>query len=153
MDLYHKGKIMWGKKHDEREELYTYVKNHFWRSRNSSAHTLSTTCRQLALGEGGICWLVKASTYCSLGSSQANFVLILLVVFFIFDATQYLISYIRYSDIAEEYDGKILNYKIKKIEELKEPKNINRAPMVCFILKLFTLLLASLLLVYLLLRL
>jgi hypothetical protein len=133
-------------KKDPREPLYKYVKDHYWSVRNSSASTLSTTCRQLALGEGGLCWLIKAANFNCHISSQINFIFILLVIFFILDALQYLVISINYHDLAKKYDEKILKSQIKKIEKLSEPKNVNRISNIFFILKLFTLVLASLIL-------
>lgn len=103
---------------DPREPLYKYVKDHFWSVRNSSAQTLSSTCRQLALGEGGLCWLIKSSPLYSSISCATNMVLIALVLFFIFDAMQYLISSIKYHDLADKYDNEILNKNITTSEEL-----------------------------------
>lgn len=137
---------------DPREPLYQYVKDHFWSVRNFSAQTLSSTCRQLALAEGGLCWLIKSSASYSLISCQTNGVLIALVLFFIFDAMQYLISSIKYHDLAERYDHEILNKNITKIEELKEPKKINRTANIFFTIKLFILSAASLTLIYLILK-
>jgi len=47
-------------------------------------------------------------------------------LFFVFDAVQYLISLMKYQDLAEEYDEKISQAEITETKDLVEPKNINK---------------------------
>ncbi len=121
------------------EKLYRHVKENFWIVRNNSTLTLSTTCRQLGLGLGGICWLIKSSpTNCQV-SLLSTMILIFVVIFFLIDACQYLSSLINYQNIAEEYDLKILTKKITEVKQLCEPKGINTLSYIFFILKIFIL--------------
>lgn len=135
---------------EQKEKLYEYVDKHFWSIYNRDTTTLSNTCRQLALAEGGICWVIISSNYPSLISFfQINTVLIMLVLFFIFDAAQYLFSSRAFKTLAKHYNDQISDNIITDQKELKIPQGINTVANVCFILKLSTLSLTSLFLIYL----
>jgi hypothetical protein len=137
-------------KHEE--SLYHYVYENFASVYREHTRILSSTCRQLALGEGGLCWLLKSFTYGQCVSYQVNIVLILLVLFFLFDAAQYLISSSLYKNRAEEYNEKIRKGEIKDVSQLIEPPMINKPGSVCFIIKFSILVFASVYLIFLILK-
>jgi hypothetical protein len=139
------------KKDKLQECLYTYVRDHYWGVWKISTNTLSSTCRQLGLGIGGICLTIRTQNYFSDVASVCNLVFIFLILFFILDAAQYLSSLIIYKDVAEKLDEKITNSEINNLQELTLPANFNRFPNLFFTLKLFTLTLSSILVIYLLL--
>lgn len=137
---------------DDKEPLYHYAYENFASVYREHTRILSSTCRQLALGEGGLCWLFKSFTYGQCISYQINVVLILLVLFFLFDASQYLLSANLYKNQAEEYNKKISKGEITDISELIEPSNINKPGNVCFTIKFFILVFASIYLILLILK-
>jgi hypothetical protein len=139
-------------KEKHEETLYNYVYENFVSIYREHTRILSSTCRQLALGEGGLCWLFKSFTYGQCISYQANIVLVLLVLFFLFDAAQYLISSGLYKNKAEEYNEKISKGEIKNVSQLTEPPSINKPGSVCFIIKLSILVFASIYLIFLILK-
>jgi uncharacterized membrane protein len=123
-----------------------------WKHYRTNSTILSSTCRQLALGIGGICWWIKSSAnYQSLSCEVIN-LLILVVLFFIADIVQYLIATIGYKNKASEYDEKIKSNEIKSKSQLIEPEMINSAAKVAFAIKLFILAVASLDLIYIILK-
>ncbi|MFO2976477.1 hypothetical protein SCO70_02835 [Legionella pneumophila serogroup 3] len=136
----------------DKEELYNYVKNHYWAVYRNSSTILSSTCRQLALALGGLCWLIKSNPDYKVVTCQSNLILVFLVMFFIFDALQYLISSMSYQKLAKKYDNKITNSKLTSISELIEPSDINHLPMICFSLKLFFLIFSSVVFIWVLLK-
>ncbi len=141
--------------HDDKkskESLYHYVYENFALVYREHTRILSSTCRQLALGEGGLCWLLKSFTYGQCISYQINIVLILLVLFFIFDAAQYLISSILYKNKAEEYYDKIRKGELKEEADLIEPPSLNKPGSVCFTIKFSILIFASIYLIFLILK-
>lgn len=134
----------------EKDELYEHVEKLFWSIYARDTTTLSNTCRQLALGEGGICWFIISSNNSSLiPSYQVNVILILLVAFFLFDAAQYLFSSRAFKNLAIRYNRQIDANIIKNKDQLEFPDGINTASNVCFILKISTLFISSLFLIYL----
>lgn len=137
---------------EKKEVLYQYVNDAFGAIYREHTRILSSTCRQLALGEGGLCWLLKSSTVNECIAYQVNMVLILLVLFFLFDAAQYLISSILYKKQAEDYHNKISKDEIKDLSMLIEPQGINSPANVFFSIKLFILMFASLYLIFLILK-
>lgn len=94
----------------------------------------------------------KSFTYGQCISFQINIVLILLVLFFSFDAAQYLISSILYKNKMEEYYEKIKKGVLMNESELVEPPSINKPGNVCFIIKFSILIFASLYLIFLILK-
>ncbi|VVC76774.1 hypothetical protein AQUSIP_21000 [Aquicella siphonis] len=136
----------------KKEHLYHIVYENFALIYREHTRILSSTCRQLALGEGGLCWLLKSFTYGQCISSQVNVVLILLVLFFLFDAAQYLISSILYKNKAEEYYEKIKIGDVKDESELIEPPSLNKPGSICFTIKFSILVFASIYLIFLILK-
>jgi hypothetical protein len=135
-----------------KEVLFNYVKTHFWATYRTSSSILSSTCRQLALAVGGICWLIKSAEKHEIYTCQSSTILILIVLFFIFDAAQYLVSAISYKNLAEKYDHEIDSNKITEISELIEPSPINAPPMIFFSIKLFCLMLSAIVFIWLILK-
>lgn len=132
----------------DKEKLYQYVNRHFWVIYTKHTNTLSNTCRQLALGEGGICWFIISSKDQVMPLQYINWILILLVLFFIFDAAQYLFSSLAYKNLSVNYTKQIKSNIIKHQEQLVVPDEINKYSNRCFILKILTLSCASLFLTY-----
>ncbi len=139
-------------KEKHKETLYQYIYENFSSVYREHTRILSSTCRQLALGEGGLCWLFKSFTYGQCISYQVNIVLVLLVLFFLFDAAQYLISSVLYKNKAEEYNEKISKNEIKNVSQLIESPSINKPGSVCFIIKLSILFFESIYLIFLILK-
>ncbi|HSW69145.1 MAG TPA: hypothetical protein VLI69_03160 [Gammaproteobacteria bacterium] len=137
-------------KEDKRKEtLYHYVFDHFGIVYREHTRILSNTCRQLALGEGGLCWLLKSFTQGQCISYQVNIVFILLVLFFLFDAAQYLISSTLYKSKISEYNDKIFKGEITNEKDLIEPPHLYQAAITCFIIKFFILIFSSIYLIFL----
>jgi hypothetical protein len=135
---------------NEKEKLYEQVEKLFWGVYARDTATLSNTCRQLALGEGGICWvIISSSATTSIPMTLVNVVLFLLVIFFLFDVTQYLFSSIKFKNLAIKYNELISTNVIKNKKQLTFPDGINTYSNRCFILKITTLFIASFLLIYL----
>lgn len=128
-------------KEDKKEPLYTYVKDYYWSTFRRNTTILSSTCRQLALGLGGLAWFANPDIR---NACQAKSILLFVVLFFIADAAQYLFQGYAFHQLAEEYDEKIETGKITEISELVEKPKMNRLTHVLFIAKLFLLVLASL---------
>lgn len=139
-----------------KEELYDYVKTHYWSVYRNSSSILSSSCRQLALAVGGICWLIKSNSEQKFYTCQinifTNIILILLVLFFVFDAAQYFISSLSYKKLARDYDSKITSEEFKEISQLVEPQSINILPIICFSMKILLLIFSSFSFIYLLLK-
>ncbi len=131
------------------EKLHVYVKDRYWLIYRLHTTTLSSTCRQLALGKGGICWFIISSKYLPITVFQINSVLVLFVLFFLFDVIQYLLSSEAYKNLATIYDEQINKKIIKKQSELTLPNGINTPARICFIVKLSLLIFASLFLIFL----
>lgn len=126
---------------DKKEPLYKYVKDYYWSTFRRNTAILSSTCRQLALGLGGLAWLAKPDTQ---SSCSAKSILLFVVLFFISDAAQYLFQGYVFQQLAEEYDKKISSGTISEIAKLVEKPKMNRLTHVFFIAKLILLGLASL---------
>jgi len=135
-----------------KEELYQYVKTHYWANYRNSSATLSSTCRQLALSVGGICWLIKSTADHKFIACQVNIILIFLVLFFLLDAAQYFISSRSYQKLAKKYDDEITSDVLNDISQLIEPPEINIPPLICYYLKLFFLISSAVLFVFLLIK-
>ena len=136
----------------DKEDLYNYVKTHYWSVYRNSSNILSSSCRQLALALGGLCWLVKSTPNYKFVICQSNLILIFLVMFFVSDALQYLISSMSYKKLAQKYDDDITNKKLSSVSELIEPSNITLLPMICFSLKLFFLAFSAVVFIWVLLK-
>src|SRR5258708_4809555 len=131
---------------ENKEKLRQYVYDRYWGIYTTHTKIVSNTCRQLALGEGGICLIIKSTPCLCTLSYQADIVLILLVAFFIADIVQYLISSSSYKKLAEVYDRQICDEILKKVDDIKEPTDTPAH--ICFGIKLLILFLASCALIY-----
>jgi hypothetical protein len=125
---------------EDKEELYTYVKDYYWSTFRRNTAILSSTCRQLALGLGGLVWFAKPDIQ---NSCYSNSILLFIVLFFISDATQYLYQSYAFQKLAEEYDKKIGSGAISEKSKLTEKPNMNRLTNFFFIAKLIFLALAT----------
>lgn len=137
---------------DIKEPLYKYVKDYYWSIFRSNTTILSSTCRQLALGVGSISWFAKSNACYAHVIWQTNSILILLVLFFIFDAGQYIKQSSSFRSLAIEYDTKIDTGEITKISELVEKPGVNAMTFIFFIAKLATLGFASMFFIYVILK-
>lgn len=93
---------------DKKEPLYKYVKDYYWSTFRRNTAILSSTCRQLALGLGGLAWLAKADIQ---SSCPAKSILLFIVLFFITDAAQYLAQGYAFQQLAKNTMKKL---KMKK---------------------------------------
>jgi hypothetical protein len=110
----------------------------------SNTKTLSSICRQLAFAEGGICWFYLHGCNFPI---EIKLILTFLLFFFIADASQYYYLAINNKKQAEFYED-LLNRKIITAkEQVQRPIKINSSGNFCFLLKLFSIAIASLLLV------
>lgn len=125
---------------DKKEPLYKYVKDYYWSTFHYNTATLSSTCRQLALGLGGLAWATKSNTQ---NSCDAKFIILFLILFFISDAVQYLFQSYAFHNLAEDYDKKIETGEITDVSRLVEKPKMNLPTHVFFIAKLILLALAS----------
>jgi hypothetical protein len=131
----------------EKEDLYKYIDKTIWSIHQRDTKILSNTCRQLALAEGGMCWVIISSSYLNFKPYQMNLILLYLLLFFIFDALQYLTTSVLYKRFAKSYNKKVEENKIKDIQNIKLPNWVNSPANVFFILKIMILLSSSLLLI------
>lgn len=131
---------------NKKESLYKYVKDYYWAIFHYNTATLSSTCRQLALGLGGLAWLAKSDLqhFCC-----AKSILLFIVLFFISDSAQYLFQGYAFQQLADEYDEKIGNGTISEISKLVEKPKMNIPTHVFFVVKLILLGLASLFFIHL----
>lgn len=106
---------------------------------------LSTVCRQLAFGEGAVCWFFKNSSG-NLPIDIKN-ILLFLVLYFISDVLQYLTSTIIYWNYAKFYEYKNNKQFLKNEDDITKPEWINAPSRAFFILKIFFLGIASFLLI------
>lgn len=74
------------------DEIFSAIKVNYWDDFNFSTATLSNICRQLAFAEGGICWFFISQSCDTNITSNVSNIFLWLVVFFILDASQYLLS-------------------------------------------------------------
>ncbi len=125
---------------EKKESLYKYVKDYYWSTFHYNTATLSSTCRQLGLGLGGLAWLAKSDTQ---NSCCAKSILLFVVLFFISDAIQYLFQGYSFQQLAENYDKKIDRGEISEVSKLVEKPNMNILTHVFFVAKLIFLVLAS----------
>jgi|GEM_PF-2608766 hypothetical protein len=125
---------------DKKEILYKYVKDYYWSTFRRNTTILSSTCRQLALGLGGLAWLDKSNIQ---GSCCAKSILLFVVLFFISDTGQYLFQSYAFQQLAEEYDRNIQSGTISEISNLVEKPKMNCLTHIFFITKLILLALAS----------
>lgn len=124
-----------------KEPLFQYVKDCYWNIFRGNTAILSNTCRQLALGIGGVLLIDRINV----GLIWFKAIITLLVLFFISDAIQYLYQSLSFKNLAKNYDKQIENGVIKEISQLVEPPNISKATNILFGIKLFFLAVASIL--------
>ncbi|MES2219093.1 MAG: hypothetical protein V4501_11880 [Pseudomonadota bacterium] len=132
-----------------KEKLLLYVRERYWILYRHHTAILSSTCRQLALGEGGICWFIISNQYGFITEFEINTVLVLLVLFFLSDVAQYLLSSEAYKNLASTYDRLIEQGTIKRKSELDPPPGFTTSSRICFVTKLIWLTLASIYLIFL----
>jgi len=105
------------------DEIKDKIKSRFWLVYNKNTSTLSSICRQLAFAEGGICWFfLTFEGSCISNVSripiEIKIILIFLVLFFIFDALQYLILATYNKIFAEFYEQKLEEEVIKNVDQM-----------------------------------
>ncbi|WP_454784687.1 hypothetical protein [Legionella sp. WA2024007413] len=130
----------------QKEEIELEIHKKFWAVYSDNTKTLSSICRQLAFGEGGVCWFFIQEAYFSF---EIKLILTFLLLFFVADAGQYLFLATNNKKQAEFYE-ELLNRNdpvITNKEQVQRPIKINSAGNICFGLKLISLAIASLLLI------
>lgn len=120
----------------DKEKLYQYVKDNYWKIFIRDTGTLSNTCRVLALGLGGVLLTGKVNVNDAMFSCYIKGILLLLFLFFIFDAGQYLIQSISFRNLALKYDKEINDGTIEKIDKLIEKPGMNDLTNAFFYIKL-----------------
>ncbi len=130
---------------DKNQSEITHAIDELWNEYSLNTDSLSKVCRQLAFAEGGLCWFFKTpqSTF----PSQIINVLFFLILYFLLDAFQYLISAVLYKNLAKYYEKRNENNLLKNKNDVKRPACINFPAKICFILKIVSLSYASLLLI------
>jgi hypothetical protein len=103
-----------------KESLFQYVRDCYWNIFRGNTAILSSTCRQLALGIGGVL-LINGN----IKGICNKFILTLLVLFFIVDAGQYAYQSFSFHKLAKKYDDQIEAGKIIEVSNLIEPPGIN----------------------------
>ena len=129
------------------ELLFQYVKDNYWYVFRGNSAIVSSTCRQLALGIGGVL-LIQNSILCF-----GKLIFTLLVLFFLFDALQYLNQACVYYNLAKKYDSEIKAGSIDDVSKLVPPEESNNGCIsvmhqftnILFMFKLGVLFLASVL--------
>lgn len=129
---------------DSYEEIEETINNKFWNVYSDNTSKLSKICRQLAFAEGGICWFYINNKHFSI---QIKLTLTLLLLFFIADAFQYFLLAINNKKYAELYEDLLSREIIKKKEQIHRPASINISGTFCYGLKIFFIIIASLLLI------
>lgn len=127
---------------NQQENLYKYVYDRFWAVYQRGTSTLSSSCRQLALGIGGVSVFggdgLHSNNHCLILS-----LLFLLVLFFICDSTQYFLNSNNFKKQAEDFDNKIQNGDITDASEIIAKPGLTDSSKAFFIIKLTILFLAS----------
>lgn len=127
--------------------LHEYVNKRYWMIFQRDTATLSSTCRQLALGIGSVSIfghldIIKHHNY------LFAILISTVVLFFIADGAQYLNSSLRFQALAQKYDSEIESGESTDISQLEEEKNMNRFSNFFFITKIALLVIASILFLY-----
>lgn len=130
-------------KHANEAKVKTKINVTFWDNYAKNTATLSSICRQLSFGEGGICWFFLKQEQPSNIPLDIKIILTFLVLFFIFDACQYFTLAFYNKIMALFYEEKLDEGVIKDVSEVTRPPWINYPGNLCFILKLFCLGVAS----------
>lgn len=121
----------------KKEEIQKAINDEFWDLYTKNSSTLSSICRQLSFAEGGICWLfLKPGCPGYIITPDVIIILIFLVLFFIFDACQYLSLANNNKFIALLYEKKLEEGKLKDKKDVTRPSWINYSASVCFVIKL-----------------
>lgn len=121
------------------------ISDTFWKPYDINTICVSQICRQLAFGEGAICWLFKEPNQTLIVFPESIiWALTFLVLYFILDIFQYLFATVLYYSAAKFCEYLCEIDVIKTEEDVKSPPGINFLPKLCFYLKLISLLLASL---------
>lgn len=126
----------------QKEWFDEYVYKRYWKIFERDTATLSSTCRQLALGIGSVSILGLHGIHQSHPIMYAS-ILFILVLFFISDGAQYLNSSLRFQSLAKRYDREIKNGITKDIYQLEEEPCMNILTNRFFSFKIFLLILAS----------
>jgi len=113
-------------KKEIKQEIENEINNKFWEVYADTTSRLSSICRQLAFAEGGICWFFLTDNTHRL-SLDIKIILIFLVVFFIFDACQYLTLAMYNKIVALLYEEHLKNGLIKNKDQITRPVWINSA--------------------------
>lgn len=128
---------------EAKKEIESQIVSCYNQSAEYSGH-LSVILRQLAFAEGALFWFSK------LNFKASDILLILglsaLIVFFILDAAQYLVGLTQYENLAKKFHH---DYKINKLYDpnkydMNPPEYIDSF----FYLKIFVILIASIILIY-----
>lgn len=133
-------------KEDTKEEIEKNIKEKFWDVYASNTSSLSSICRQLAFAEGGICWFYIQNSYIPIG---IKVILTFLLMFFISDACQYFSLAANNKKQAEFYEELLHREEpmITTKEQVLRPIKINSSGNIFFGIKLFSIAIASLLLI------
>lgn len=135
------------------DKIFDAIKINFWDVYESSTTKLSNICRQLAFAEGGICWFFITQKYAlSCSTNNISWILIFLVLFFLFDALQYLASSIIYAGAAYYYEYRNRHDLLKNTKDVDRRWYMNIFPLILFLIKLFLITMASCFLIQLLLK-
>lgn len=128
---------------NSKREIEAQISNCYAQVSKYSGH-LSNIFRQLAFAEGALFWFSK------INFNASNLLLIIgfsiLIFYFILDALQYFSGLLEYEKIAKKFHHDYKDNKIYDLEkyDMEPPKYID----VFFYLKLITLVLASVILIY-----
>lgn len=131
---------------ETKNELEKVIKEEFWEVYHKTTSKLSNICRQLAFAEGGVCWFFLKECGQSL-PLDIKIILTFLVFFFIFDACQYFVLAINNKNLAMIYEKQVKKQIITSKSEIFRPAWINHPANFCFTLKLFSIGIASFLLI------
>lgn len=130
-------------KKDLKEKIEKVIEENFWDVYGKNTSMLSSICRQLAFAEGGICWFFLRSENSQQITLDVKIILTLLVLFFIFDASQYFVIAMYNKIIAMIYEQQVTDKVLVRKNQVIRPIWINYPGNVCFILKLCCLGMAS----------
>lgn len=131
-----------------KEKIQNKIDDMFWSVYGNNTSTLSSICRQLSFAEGGICWFfMKVNDDKTIMTTDIKIILIFLVLYFIFDACQYLALAIYNKAIALLYEQQLHDGSLTTDASVKRPSWINSTANVCFIMKLICISLGSFLLI------
>lgn len=125
------------------EKIKKAISENFWEVYGKNTAKLSSICRQLAFAEGGICWFFLKPDNPDKIPMDIKIILLFLVLYFILDACQYLTLAIYNKAIALFYEEKVKDGTIKTHSQITRPSWINSSGEVCFLLKLFSIGIAS----------